>query len=238
MSIREAELVQARGIWRVPTSINLLSMQSGGNAGAHAGGAGGRGRSQGAVAGATAGGERPGGHGKRNERLRFIRAWLQGTPGEHIRPALHISCSLRECLHSDLRVYCASSNVRRYVRLDRGIVSHKKPSRGIQWLRSTSLGCAQCRFIFRAEELDLGRLATAFALLRLPRMPELRSLGDLPNFTPSLVDPNTVKVRPCASLVTSFCTVVGVQLTTSVEWNGMIFSMHRLPLIILFVDTA
>jgi hypothetical protein len=58
----------------------------------------------------------------------------------------------------------------------------------------------QCRFIFRADGLDLGRLATAFALLRLPRMPELRGLGDLPNFTPSSVDPNTVKVRPCASL--------------------------------------
>ncbi|KAK9918182.1 hypothetical protein WJX75_002016 [Coccomyxa subellipsoidea] len=53
----------------------------------------------------------------------------------------------------------------------------------------------QCRFIFRAEGLDLGRLATAFALLRLPRMPELRGLGDLPNFTPSSVDPNTVKFK-------------------------------------------
>ncbi len=58
----------------------------------------------------------------------------------------------------------------------------------------------QCRFIFRSEGLDLGRLATAFALLRLPRMPELRGLGDLPNFTPSPVDPSTVKVPrygPC-----------------------------------------
>ncbi|CAL8464167.1 g3702 [Coccomyxa elongata] len=53
----------------------------------------------------------------------------------------------------------------------------------------------QCRFIFRSEALDLGRLATAFALLRLPRMPELRGLGDLPNFTPSPVDPITVKFK-------------------------------------------
>lgn len=65
----------------------------------------------------------------------------------------------------------------------------------------------QCRFIFRPEGLDLGRLATAFALLRLPRMPELRSPGDLPNFTPSLVDPATVKVRLpvlCSSLCPFF----------------------------------
>lgn len=54
----------------------------------------------------------------------------------------------------------------------------------------------QCRFIFRSEGLDLGHLATAFALLRLPRMPELRGLGDLPNFTPSPVDPNIIKVTP------------------------------------------
>ena len=52
----------------------------------------------------------------------------------------------------------------------------------------------QCNFIFRAQELDLGRLATAFALLRLPGMPELARVHSLPNFTPSPVNPNTVKV--------------------------------------------
>ena len=54
----------------------------------------------------------------------------------------------------------------------------------------------QCRFIFRAPDLDLGRLAIAFALLRLPRMPELPagSAADLAHFTPSPVDPGTVKV--------------------------------------------
>lgn len=51
----------------------------------------------------------------------------------------------------------------------------------------------QCRFIFRFEGLDLGRLATAFALLRLPRMPELAKAGDI-NFVASSVDPNNVKV--------------------------------------------
>jgi ATP-dependent RNA helicase DDX55/SPB4 len=32
----------------------------------------------------------------------------------------------------------------------------------------------QCRFIFRFPELDLGRMATAFALLQLPKMKEVR----------------------------------------------------------------
>ena len=56
--------------------------------------------------------------------------------------------------------------------------------------------CAQCRFIFRTADMDLGRLATAFALLRLPRMPELPAgnASGLAHFTPSPVDPGTVKV--------------------------------------------
>ncbi len=37
--------------------------------------------------------------------------------------------------------------------------------------------------------------ATAFALLKLPGMPELAHQRTLPNFTPSGVDPNTIKVR-------------------------------------------
>ena len=32
----------------------------------------------------------------------------------------------------------------------------------------------QCSFIFRFASLDLGELATAFCLLRLPKMPELK----------------------------------------------------------------
>ena len=59
----------------------------------------------------------------------------------------------------------------------------------------------QCNFIFRAQELDLGRLATAFALLRLPGMPELARVHSLPSFTPSSVDPNTVKVPHARSLL-------------------------------------
>ena len=52
----------------------------------------------------------------------------------------------------------------------------------------------QCNLIFRPQELDLGRLATAFALLKLPGMPELAHQRTLPNFTPSTVDPGTNKV--------------------------------------------
>lgn len=42
------------------------------------------------------------------------------------------------------------------------------------------------------QDLALGRLATAFALLRLPRMPEIKQGGKgLEGFTPSQVDPDT-----------------------------------------------
>ena len=58
---------------------------------------------------------------------------------------------------------------------------------------------AQCRFIFRAKELDLGRLATAMGLLRLPRMPELRGAAGAAGFAPSPVNPATVKVRALAA---------------------------------------
>jgi len=76
--------------------------------------------------------------------------------------------------------------------------------------------CAQCNFIFRAQELDLGRLATALALLKLPGMPELAHQRTLPNFTPSTVDPGTIKVtchlsamqiRVCKSFLSGVNTV-------------------------------
>ncbi|PAA61692.1 hypothetical protein BOX15_Mlig030321g1, partial [Macrostomum lignano] len=35
----------------------------------------------------------------------------------------------------------------------------------------------ECRLLFRLRDLNIGRLATAFGLLRLPRMPELRKLA-------------------------------------------------------------
>eukprot|EP00803_Ostreobium_quekettii_P000918 evm.model.scf_621EXC.6 EVM.evm.TU.scf_621EXC.6 scf_621EXC:66270-74354(-) len=55
----------------------------------------------------------------------------------------------------------------------------------------------QCSFIFRMEALDLGRLANAFALLRLPKMPEIRRArtASLEQFVPSKVDPEAVKYR-------------------------------------------
>merc|ERR1712070_956804 len=34
----------------------------------------------------------------------------------------------------------------------------------------------QCQFIFRSEKLNLGAIATSYALLRLPKMPELKKL--------------------------------------------------------------
>ena len=53
----------------------------------------------------------------------------------------------------------------------------------------------QCKYIFRVADLDLGQLAHAFALLQLPKMPEIRKLGGrIEGFTPSAVNPNEVKV--------------------------------------------
>jgi len=53
----------------------------------------------------------------------------------------------------------------------------------------------QCRFIFRFKELELGRLATGFALLRLPRMPETKRLSPGDTFTVSAVPPEAVPYR-------------------------------------------
>ena len=44
------------------------------------------------------------------------------------------------------------------------------------------------------KDLDLGRLATALGLLRLPRMPELRGGPGTAAFVPSAVNPALVKV--------------------------------------------
>lgn len=59
---------------------------------------------------------------------------------------------------------------------------------------SQAMPCSQCRYIFRMKDLDLGRLATALGLLRLPRMPELRGGAGTAAFVPSAVDPGSIKV--------------------------------------------
>ena len=43
-------------------------------------------------------------------------------------------------------------------------------------------------------DLDLGRLATGFGLLHLPRMPELKD-KDLPNFKPVVMDYSTITFK-------------------------------------------
>ncbi|PSC74559.1 DEAD-box ATP-dependent RNA helicase 18 isoform A [Micractinium conductrix] len=52
-----------------------------------------------------------------------------------------------------------------------------------------------CKFIFRLQDLALGRLATAFALLRLPGMPEIKKGKGLEGFTPSAIDPDSVRFK-------------------------------------------
>jgi len=43
-------------------------------------------------------------------------------------------------------------------------------------------------------ELDLGRLATGFGLLHLPKMPELKD-KHLPNFEPVVMDYSTISFK-------------------------------------------
>ena len=52
-----------------------------------------------------------------------------------------------------------------------------------------------CKYIFRLSDLDLGDLAMAFALLRLPKMQELKKGVSLASFVTSTVDPDTVKYK-------------------------------------------
>lgn len=54
----------------------------------------------------------------------------------------------------------------------------------------------QCRFVFRLADMDLGELGHAFALLRMPRMAEIKHAAvSLQSFSPSDVDPDTVKFK-------------------------------------------
>ncbi|CAI9724322.1 ATP-dependent RNA helicase DDX55-like [Octopus vulgaris] len=49
----------------------------------------------------------------------------------------------------------------------------------------------ECSMIFRTKDLDFGRLATGFGLLKIPVMPELKG-KKIDNFTPSSIDINTI----------------------------------------------
>ncbi|KAL6772411.1 hypothetical protein ACKKBG_A30145 [Auxenochlorella protothecoides x Auxenochlorella symbiontica] len=53
-----------------------------------------------------------------------------------------------------------------------------------------------CRYIFRIQDVPLGQLATAFGLLRLPGMPEVKKAGiRLAGFEPSAIDVDSIKFK-------------------------------------------
>nr|CAD7263732.1 unnamed protein product [Timema shepardi] len=52
----------------------------------------------------------------------------------------------------------------------------------------------ECNLILRLKDLDLGRLATGFCLLRLPKMPELKG-RDTSSFQPAQVDFNDITYK-------------------------------------------
>ncbi|XP_071849392.1 ATP-dependent RNA helicase DDX55-like [Apostichopus japonicus] len=52
----------------------------------------------------------------------------------------------------------------------------------------------ECSLIFKPKDLDLGKLAQGFALLRLPKMPELKG-KQIPNFEPLKVDFDSITYK-------------------------------------------
>ncbi|XP_043482204.1 probable ATP-dependent RNA helicase DDX55 homolog [Leptopilina heterotoma] len=52
----------------------------------------------------------------------------------------------------------------------------------------------ECRLILRLKDLDLGKVAMSFGLLKMPRMPELKGL-DLSSFEGENIDINTIKYK-------------------------------------------
>mmetsp|Transcript_10335 Transcript_10335/g.19062 ORF Transcript_10335/g.19062 Transcript_10335/m.19062 type:complete len:659 (-) Transcript_10335:270-2246(-) len=52
-----------------------------------------------------------------------------------------------------------------------------------------------CKFIFKLNDLDIGKLARSFGLLRMPKVGDLRKPKGLEGFEPSEVDPTTVRFR-------------------------------------------
>ncbi|XP_056592641.1 ATP-dependent RNA helicase DDX55 [Triplophysa dalaica] len=52
----------------------------------------------------------------------------------------------------------------------------------------------ECSLIFRMKDLDFATLARGFALLRLPKMPELRG-KTFPNFTEESIDTDTIRFK-------------------------------------------
>eukprot|EP00047_Mylnosiga_fluctuans_P003973 m.232036 g.232036 ORF g.232036 m.232036 type:complete len:609 (-) comp12292_c0_seq1:34-1860(-) len=53
----------------------------------------------------------------------------------------------------------------------------------------------QCSFIFRIKDLDMGRVATGFGLIHLPRMPELRENKSMTSFVPSKVPADSISYK-------------------------------------------
>lgn len=53
----------------------------------------------------------------------------------------------------------------------------------------------QCSFIFQASHINLGKLATGFGLVHMPRMPELRGVDVSDDFTPHSIDADEIPYK-------------------------------------------
>ncbi|KAI7886768.1 DEAD-domain-containing protein [Lichtheimia hyalospora FSU 10163] len=82
-------------------------------------------------------------------------------------------------------------SLRQVIKVDRDM--HDRGMKAFaSWVRSYSKH--EASFIFRIKDLDLGQVATSFALLKLPKMPELKDTKQI-TFTPADIDWNNYKYQ-------------------------------------------
>ena len=64
-----------------------------------------------------------------------------------------------------------------------------------------------CNYIFLFKNLNLGRLAVAFGLLRLPKMPELKDMT-VEKFIPEEIDVRSICVCVCVCVCAEIITII------------------------------
>eukprot|EP00899_Mesostigma_viride_P014675 jgi/Mesvir1/23208/Mv22670-RA.1 len=116
-------------------------------------------------------------HPKEDTYVAFLR--LRGVHMAEmplLEPAPDIAPVVRKAAEGDRDIM--DKGVRAFVSFVRGYKEHN------------------CRYIFRLKDLDLGQLAMAYGLLRLPKMPELnKGQTNFDSFVASEVDPASVKFK-------------------------------------------
>lgn len=131
------------------------------------------------------------------EFLKRRKVFLQETTGDRV-----LACSDAPSDQGvDTLAHALDTHLRSMAEHDRDVMD-----KGIKAFLSHLRGYGEhvCSFLFRVQDLDVGPLAAACALLRIPKVPEVRKLlgqgskgeaVEVEGFTASAVDPSTVPVR-------------------------------------------